>query len=177
MAYDHIKRCLQLAEKDMLEAVASREDCKALIVHLSSISKPSDGGPKLLVLFARMATSVCDWLEGDLRIEIVGDGDVSVVELMTELGGGMRERVFSAFPMNVPLTEFARAVERVPHMIEPLRIQLKTPRRLVFVVTDAVRRSSYPPENVEIGDDSLFLVPNAGRVPHIPIVDMGSKKK
>ena len=39
---------------------------------------------------------------------------------MSELGGGLRERVLPGFGLNVPLAEFTRAVERVPHMIAPL---------------------------------------------------------
>jgi hypothetical protein len=153
---DHIKRCIQLSDHDVAQAVASREACKTLLDHLSRVSKPSDGAPKLLLVFARMATRACDWVDGDLRIEIVGDGDVCVAEVMSELGGGMRERVLPSFTMNAPLSEFLRAVERVPHMIAPLTTRVKTARRVVFTATEVTRKSTMPPPVVEIGEDSLF---------------------
>jgi hypothetical protein len=153
---DHIKRCLDIGERDIAQALESREACKTLLDHVSQISKPNDGAPKLLLVFARMATTACDWVDGDLRVEIVGDGDVCVAEVMSELGGGMRERVLPSFPLNVPLAEFVRAVERVPHMIKPLSILVKTERRVVFTAAEEVRKSTMPPPIVEIGADSLY---------------------
>jgi hypothetical protein len=152
----HITRCLDLGEADIAKAVASRESTRALLDHLSRIGKPSSGAPKLLLLLARLATTACDWLDGDLRIEIVGDEQVSVVEIMTELGGGTRERVFSAFVMQVPLSEFVRAVERVPHMIAPLGVKVQTARRIVLTATEQVRLTTMPPPMVKIADASLF---------------------
>jgi hypothetical protein len=62
-----------------------------------------------------------------------GDAEATVVEVLTELGLGMHERVFPSFRMAVPLEEFTRAVERVPHMIAPLSLSGATSRRLVLV--------------------------------------------
>jgi len=163
--FAHLKRCLELRERDIVAAVAQREACKELLDHLAKISKPNDGAPKILLIFARMATTACDWIDGELRIEIMGDGDVSVVEMMSELGGGLRERVMPSFGLNVPLVEFTRAVERVPHMIAPLVTKTKTARRVIFSATEATRRTSMPPPFVEIGEDSLFVVPGAPKMP------------
>ena len=163
--FSHLKRCLELREKDIVDAVASRALCRELLEHLAAISKPNDGAPKILLVFARMATTACDWIDGELRIEIMGDGDVSVVELMSELGGGLRERVLPSFGMSVPLAEFTRAVERVPHMIAPLTTKTKTARRVIFSATEQTRKTSMPPPMVEIGEDSLFVVPGAAKMP------------
>jgi hypothetical protein len=163
--FAHLKRCLELRERDIVTAVAERAMCKELLQHLASISKPNDGGPKILLVYARMATTACDWIDGELRIEIMGDGEVSVVELMSELGGGLRERVLPSFGMSVPLVEFTRAVERVPHMIAPLTARSQTARRVVFSATEETRKTSMPPPIVEIGEASLFVVPSAPRMP------------
>jgi hypothetical protein len=157
MKLDYVKRCLQIGEREVAQAAESREDCRALVDHMAAISKPNDGAPKLLLVFARLATTACDWLEGDLRVELVGDGDVSVIEVMSDLGAGMRERVLPSFAMNVPLREFIRAVERVPHMIAPLTTREKTARRVVFTASEATRKSSMAPPLVEIGEDSIFV--------------------
>src|SRR4051812_5564164 len=111
--YTHIKRCLELSDRDIDTAIADRRLAKALLDHLAKISKPGDGAPKLLLVFAKMAAQPVDWVDGALRIDMVGDADVTVVEVLSELGLGMHERVFPSFRMSVPLEEFARAVERV----------------------------------------------------------------
>lgn len=156
MSVAHIKRCLDIAEKDIAAAVETREACKLLLDHISKIAAPNQGAPKLLLVLARMATTACDWVDGELRIEMVGDGEVTVVELMSELGGGMRERVLPSFSLTVPLVEFTRAVERVPHMIEPLTTKVASPRRVVFTASQEVRKSTIPPPPVEIGEGSLY---------------------
>lgn len=163
--FSHVQRCHQLTDGDLSVAMQSRDTCRALLEHLAAISKPNDGGAKLLILFARLATSECSWIDGDMRIEMVGDGEVSVVEIMTELGGGMRERLFPPFVMNVPLAEFSRAVERVPHMTDPLAIHSKTEHRVVFTVDAEARRSTSPPPSVRIAEDSLFRIPAAAKLP------------
>jgi hypothetical protein len=154
--YGHIKRCIDLTDADVAGGVSSRESAKALLEHLSSCSAPGTGGAKVLLVLARMATTAaCDWLDGTLRIEIVGDEDVSVLEVLSELGGGMRERVFPPMPFQVPLGEFTRAIERVPHMIAPLSIRNATGTRLVLTATEDVRRASGPMDPVKISKDSL----------------------
>ncbi len=165
MSLAHIKRCLDIAEKDIAAAVETREACKVLLDHISKIAAANQGAPKLLLVLARMATTACDWVDGELRIEMVGDGEVTVVELMSELGGGMRERVLPSFSLNVPLAEFTRAVERVPHMIEPLTTKVASPRRVVFTASQDVRKSTVPPPPVEIGKSSLYEAPSGSRLP------------
>ena len=165
MSLAHIKRCLEITEKDIAAAVETREACKVLLDHISRIAGANQGAPKLLLVLARMATTACDWVDGELRIEIVGDGEVTVVELKSELGGGMRERVLPSFSLNVPLAEFTRAVERVPHMIEPLTTKVASPRRVVFTASQDVRKSTIPPPPVEIGKSSLYEPPSGSRLP------------
>jgi hypothetical protein len=155
-ALGHIKRCLDITEKDILAAIESRANCKALLDHISKVAAANQGGPKLLLLLARMATPACDWIDGELRVEMIGDGEVTVVETMSELGGGMRERILPPFSLNVPLTEFVRAVERVPHMISPLVTKTVSARRIVFTAGEDARRSTAPPPPVEIGESSLY---------------------
>src|SRR5580765_4308378 len=92
--YPHIKRCLELSDKDIASAVGDRRTTKALLDQLSKVSRPGDGAPKLLLVFAKMAAQSVDWVDGSLRIEMAGDGDATTVEVLTELGLGMHERVF-----------------------------------------------------------------------------------
>ena len=130
--FERIARCLELSDADIDKAVASRGETKELIRRLTSIAKPNDGGPKILLLFARLALGNSDWMDGYLHIEITGDDHSSSIEVMTELGAGMRERLLPAIQLKVPLSEFARALERVPHMIQPLYVHAITPARLIL---------------------------------------------
>lgn len=157
--YAHIKRCLELSERDIVSAIEDRRTAKALLDQLAKVSRPGDGAPKLLLLFARLATSEVEWIDGALRVEMMGDSDVTVVEVLAELGLGMRERVFPSLKMNVPLDEFARAVERVPHMVAPLKLATATSRRLVLTAAeeDDAEAEATPHDAVSIADESLYV--------------------
>jgi hypothetical protein len=161
MTAPSIKRCFELTDAHVAAAVESRETTKVLLEYLASIAKPNQGAPKMLLIFARMATNACEWLDGDLRVEIKGDGDVSVMEIMTELGGGLRERALPSLALHVPLVEFARAVERVPKMVEPLMIKTKNDKRIVLASVFDSRGRTVPPPPVRI--DAQHLVEMPGR--------------
>ena len=154
--FRNIRSCFGLTPIDVAKAVESRTETKTLLDHLASIARPNQGASKMLLIFARMATSACDWLDGDLRLEIVGDGEVSVFEVLTELGGGLRERALPSFVVKVPLKEFAVAVERVPGMMEPLQVRTKSDRRIVFATAFDERGRTMPPPPVEIADEHLI---------------------
>ncbi len=168
MSFSHLTRCMQLSDTDIAQGLESRADCKRLLDRLSAISKPNDGAPKLLMLFARLATNECDWLDGELRIEVVGDEEACVVEVMSDLGGGLRERVFPAFVMHAPLLELTRAVERVPRVIAPLTdaAQDRAADRLRRPARTCGATSS-PPPMIQIDDSSLYAnsVPAPGGLP------------
>jgi hypothetical protein len=160
--FSHIERCLDLQEQDIVEAIASGDSTRALLARLAALSAPNTGCAKALLLYARMATTACAWIDGDLVIELVATGDTTVVEAATDLGGGLRERALPTLTLKAPLAEFARAISRVPHMIAPLSIQAQSPKRIVLTATASVRRTSMPPPPVEISTDSLFVrVPSA----------------
>jgi len=160
--FSHIARCLDLQEKHIVEAIVSGDSTRALLAHLASVSAPETGCAKVLLLFARMATTACTWLDGDLVIELVARDDATVAEAAIDLGGGLRERAVPTLILRAPLTEFARAIHRAPHMIAPLSIRAKSPQRIVLTATAVVRRTSIPPAPFEISSDSLFVrVPTA----------------
>jgi hypothetical protein len=98
---------------------------------------------------------------------MTGDGESTVVELLSELGLGMHERIFPSFRMNVPLDELARSAERVPHMIVPLTVVAKKAGRLVLKVEGegAAAMSEAP---VSIADDSLYVSGEAAHAAKVP---------
>jgi hypothetical protein len=179
--FSHLMRGLDVGEKEVAEAVVSRDSTRALLARLAAVSAPNTGAAKVLLVFARLATTACDWIDGDLLIEIVGDDEQTVIEALTELGGGLRERLFGPLSFRSPLYEFARAIDRVPHLVAPLAIQSATARRVTLAASAVVRRTSVPPPPTEIAPDSLFVRPPALAVPRsepegpsLPVVSVES---
>ncbi len=146
-----------LREEHIAEAIGSREGTKGLLLHLSSISAPDTGVAKVLLLYARMATTACDWLDEDLWIDLVEEGDVTSVEAFTELGGGFRERLFAPMAFRAPLAEFARAISRVPHMVSPLTTRQMGATRIRLSATEQIRRTTFPPPPFTIAAESLLV--------------------
>ncbi len=176
-AYGVITRCLDLQEAHIAGAVSDRQATRELLERLAAVSVPNTGAAKALLVYARLGTTACDWLDGDLAVDLVEDDGGTRVETSTELGGGMRERLFAPVRFDAPLAEFARAITRVPHMVAPLTVRSSTPRRVRLSASAAVRRTTAPPPPVEISAESLFLaLPGAipREPPHVAIdVDPG----
>jgi hypothetical protein len=80
----HISRCLDLQEQDIVEAIGARDRTRALLAHLEGLSAPNTGVAKVLLVFARMATTACDWIDGDLTIDLAAQGDATRVDAATE---------------------------------------------------------------------------------------------
>jgi hypothetical protein len=167
--WSHIVRCLDLREEDIALAIRSRESTRELLARMADISAPDTGVAKVLLVFARMATTACEWLEGDLRVELAPDGEGTVANLATDLGGGLLERALPKIAFRAPLAEFTRAVERVPRMIAPLQARARTERELVLTASALVRKTSFPPPPIEIAAESLLVHAPAPRPALQPI--------
>jgi hypothetical protein len=155
--FAHIARCVDLQERDLSEAVASRATTKALLLHLSGVCAPNTGAAKVLLVFSRMATSACGWIDGELCVDVSAEGERTIVECSTELGGGLRERILPALAFRAPIGEFLRAIDRVPHAIAPLSMRARSPTRISLSATEGLRRTTVPPPPIEISSDSLFV--------------------
>lgn len=148
-----LDRCIHLTKEEIVRASASSANCKALLDRFAQIAKPHDGAPLLLLVFARLATIACDWLDGDLFIEMVARRGRTRVTVATELGAGMREKVFPSVELGVPLDEFTGAIERIPRMIHPLVADVGADHLLLHA-SARVRNSSIPDE-IEINSALL----------------------
>jgi hypothetical protein len=124
---------------------------------VAAIARPHDGAPLLLLLFARLATVACDWIDGDLVIELEAVPPIATrITIATELGEEMREKVLPSFDIGAPLDEFTRAVRRIPQMVEPLLVDI-TSERMTLRASEHVRSSAVPPE---IGIDEVLSSTN-----------------
>jgi hypothetical protein len=162
-----IRRCIDLQRSHIVDAVRSREDCAALLKHLCAISRPSTGAPLVLLLFARMATPECAWLDGGLQVDAIGEGEKTTFDVLQDLGVGMGERLFPRAVMKAPLSEFVRALRRVPAMSGPLEVQA-SPTRLVLWLSSTARLRASTPPNVTKAQSSFLLTPPTPGVAFVP---------
>ena len=164
-AFEHLLSCSDLTEDDIDAACASREDFHALLAQLAQISAPNTGCSSVLKLLARLAGTDCDWLDGDVAIELLEVDDITELRVMTELGAGMRERVFPAIRLRAPLAEVAAD----PKLAGSLRVTRRSWKRVTLDATEYARRSTRPPR---ISDTSLVAVrPATVRAPRSPSAD------
>jgi hypothetical protein len=155
--YAHISRCDDLSEDDIALAIDERRSTKALLDRLAKVSRGGEGAPRVLVLLARLAAREVDWLDGAMRVEVVAsDGGGVTIDVLTELGFEMQERVVPSFKMAAPFREFARLVETDPRSVAPLLVAAKTAKRLALAVMSAARRASDPPPAVAIAEEALY---------------------
>ncbi len=164
MDFAHIVNCVDLSDSDVRAALLSSEDALALFVHLGKVSAPGTGVAKTLLLLSQMGTNACPWFEGDLVIDIVGDEDACVIEVMSELGIGMRERIFPSVGFRAKLSEFATAFDRFPKLVFPLAVSHRNKTRLTLRVSESVRKSTSPPPPIRLSERSML----ANSPVHIP---------
>lgn len=134
----------------------SRASARALIDRMAEVARPGEGAAKILLLFARMAGTPCEWLEGDLSVEMAGDEQSTVVEIMLD-HGGILERAFPLWTLNVGIAEIVRAVTLAPEMVSPLIATTIGANRLAFAATEAERKITTP--RLEIPAEYGVLAP------------------
>ena len=133
-----LKSCLDVRDEHITQALAAarslsdpspREKALALLEHMVKIAAPNTGVPRMLVLFAQMARR--DWIEGDLIVRLIGDAELTVVELLSD-DGASRERIAGPLRVDVALEEFRAAVAQNTAQLASLKPLENTPRRLVL---------------------------------------------
>jgi hypothetical protein len=156
--FEHLTRCGQLGQADLEAALASREACQALLDRMVEIAAPESGVPAVLTVFASLASAACNWLDGDLVIELVEDGDATTaVSVMTDLGAGMREKAFAPFVFRVSLAELVDAIDKAPILVGALNVKKVSWRRLLLEANAETRRSTMPPK-IGVSDASLWML-------------------
>jgi hypothetical protein len=156
--FSKLERCVDLKGDHIAAAVQSPAAIAALAKRFGEIAKPNSGGTLLLAALARLATKTIDWIDGELRIELVADGAKTKIVASSSIGGGFREALFPTVILDVPLAEFARTIEKSPKVIEPMKKSM-TGSRIVLTASEEVRMTSLPPPMIQIDASSLLDVP------------------
>ncbi len=177
MDFSALARCTDLRDAHIVEAVASREAMTALLARFVKLAAPGQRAPILLAALARMGTTACDWIDGDLVIEITGGPAQTKIVVLSDLGGGFREKQLPDTILPVPFEEFSRGVARAPKLIEPLSVKEGT-GRIVLSVSAEIRKTSLPPPMIQI-DPSSLLEPSFAAPPMprgLTAVDPGARR-
>jgi hypothetical protein len=153
--FDHLTRCGDLTTVDLNAACKSHGTFEELLRHMQQISAPDNGAASILLVLGALASSACDWVDGDLAIELADQNGVTEVAIMMELGMGMRERLFPPIRLRAPLSELTLALDEMPSLIGALKVSRRATKRITFGVSQPARMSSLPPR---ISDESLFVV-------------------
>ena len=133
-----LKSCLDVKDEHITQALTAarslsdpspRDKALSLLDHMVKVAAPNTGVPRMLVLFAQMARR--DWIEGDLVVRLIGDAELTVVELLVD-DGASRERVAGPLRVDVSLEEFRAAVAQNTAQLASLKPLENTPRRLVL---------------------------------------------
>ena len=168
MDYSALRHCTELRDVHIIEAVKSSDAMEALLARFAEIAGPGKGGPVILAALARLATTACDWIDGELRIDLSGDAAQTKIAVSSSLGAGFREKCFADTILRVPLEEFSRLLARSPKLIEPLQIAERSPC-IVLTAPEELRAMSLPPPRVELDAASLFNAPTLDGPPGIEL--------
>ncbi len=178
-SFDHLTSCLDVTDLTIAEVLAAakswsaptpRQKTLALLRRMAEVARPGRGAPKMLVVLAHMAHR--DWLDGELRVRLIGDPEVSVLELLVD-DGLSTARILGPLRIDVPFAEFRRALELHPDLVLPLEVDgALEARRVELVASERSRRNSLPPSLSAVSQSLIPALGGANRpLPEIvPVV-------
>jgi hypothetical protein len=154
--FSHIACFGDLHGDDSSLAIRSRSSARGLLERLVALSTSVEDAAQVLSVVALLATEdASEWVDGRLEVELVGAGDVTIVETVTSIGGGLRERLLPRLTLNVPMADLVSAVERAPTSIEPLFVWHGSGGRVKLITDASGAKSVRPPPPIAIAGDSL----------------------
>jgi hypothetical protein len=154
--FSHIACFADLHGDDASLAIRSRGSARELLERLVAISASAEDAAQVLSVVALLATEdASEWVDGRLEVELVGAGDATIVETVTSIGGGLRERLLPRLTLNVPMADVVSAVERMPASIEPLFVWHGSGGRVKLVPDASGAKIVRPPPPIAIAGDSL----------------------
>ncbi|MBX3205886.1 MAG: hypothetical protein KF764_12505 [Labilithrix sp.] len=153
MFLDALDSCAELTTEHADEAARSAASLRTLLAWAADVARPGDGGPKVLMALARLASA--DWFEGTPYIEIRGDGLTTTLSVFADHGMGIRERVVPLARLQVGFDEFARAVRLAPQLIAPFEPTLRGDAILLTPPEAADDATQAGRESIAIDDRSL----------------------
>ncbi len=165
-----IASCMDVTEALIADAMAPaksmndqspREKCIALVRHMASVACPNQSAGRVLVLLALMSKR--SWLEGRLVIRMIGDSELTVLELLVD-DGVAAERMLPPVRMDVPLTELAEYVEKHRRELAPLTYKEPPSERRVVLWGMPEHQRAHRKQSFSALDTRLIDAAAGGRV-------------
>jgi hypothetical protein len=130
---------------------------------LQGVARAARSGYGIARALADIARSIrlCPWIEGELRMEIVGENDEATLHIYSEQGA-VRERVLAPVTFVVPLEEIEAAVQATLLGFAPFHV-VRHKGKVVFSSSNA---ATLPPPQVEVAPESLDVNVNVNMNPH-----------
>ena len=120
-----------------------------------TVAEVNAGAPNALLPLARLArlgSRGCDWIDGDVRVELEGDQERTSLDVFADFGGTY-ERMLPTVVFTAPLAEFEGFIASAPAALVPLE-PFRVGGKVVLVTRTAVPDDKQPTRR-----------PNAGRTP------------
>ena len=119
------------------EAASSLGALRTALGRVAEVARPEQGWTRIFRIIAKVATS--DWVEGELQVDFVEDAGGTNVSFYAVLGVGIRERLFPAHRLAMPIDEFQRALVLTPTLAAPPQAHQGV-QRLTLALGKRVRR-------------------------------------
>lgn len=142
------------------EESPTQDEMGAMLARVATSARSAEGIAKALSGVVGMLLR-CSWLEGALRMELVGDPQSVTVHFYTEQGS-VRERALTAATFAISLDELDVALQGASALFAPLRLRHHK-GKLVF--TQAGLADTLPPPDIEVSSESL--VSDVDTNPHV----------
>jgi hypothetical protein len=154
-------RASDLPERDVIAALISRDECALLLARIAEMPSARSAARSLVALLGRLATPACGWLEGELAVELFEEESVTRIRVMSELGGGLRERVLPAVAVAQPLEDILVAFERHRDRVAVLRLERVSSRCALLLASE--EESAPMSIELDISETSLSWSPAGAR--------------
>lgn len=125
-----------IPERDVIAALLSRDECAALLSRIGTIPSARSANRALLALVGRLATPACTWLEGEVAVELFDDEEGTKIRVMSEIGGGLRERVLPAVTLPLSFTDLVTSFEKSRELTSVLRLERVSTRCALLLSSD-----------------------------------------
>ena len=144
-----------IRERDVIAALLSRDECATMLGRMASIPSARSGNRALLALIARLAPPACTWLEGELAVELYDDEEGTRVRIMSELGGGLRERVLPSVTLPLSFTDLVSSFTKSRQLTHLLRLERVSTRCALLLASESEEATGRASAELDISETSL----------------------
>lgn len=130
-------------DEDLLAgAMSSPAAMRELLEHVAAMNAGAPNALLPLARLARLGSRGCHWIDGDVRVELVGDHERTALDVYADFGGTY-DRLLPTVVFTAPLAEFEGFIASAPAALLPLE-PFRMARKVVLVTRTAVPDDKQP---------------------------------